>query len=96
MNENSLKQLKPNKSPWKYPHTKVIRIPCNIVDEVLEIAHRLDNNQKAIKTEKSTVTVNKLKLLLTKIENKESGYKANSATKLIKELQLILNEETIN
>lgn len=93
INQNSLSQLIPNKSPWNYPHTKVIRVPSNIADEVLMFAHKIDSKESENIEIKSTVTVDKLRLLLAKIESKESGYKANSATKLIKDLQSILIEE---
>jgi hypothetical protein len=87
INPNSLKQLYHNRSHWNYPKTITIRIPENIKDKVLDYAKKLDNESLESNDDKSTVTCDKIELLLTKIENKESGYKSNSASKLIADLK---------
>jgi CRISPR/Cas system CSM-associated protein Csm2 small subunit len=74
------------KSKWNYPITKVIRVPENLADQLLEIAHQLDNNKDIIIHQDSLVT-EQLKKIFAKICNKESGYKSNSATKLINDIK---------
>lgn len=81
-NPNSLKQLYHNKSAWNYPKTTVLRVPENIKNEVISYAKKLDS-----KTLESTVTVDELKALLLRVDNKEIGFKNNSASKLIAELR---------
>jgi hypothetical protein len=94
---NSLKQLSPNKSHWNYPRTITLRIPENIKDKVLDYAKKLDNESLDSNPYNSTVTLEELRLILSKINNKESGYKANSASKLISELkQLLMRLENVN
>lgn len=90
INPNSLKQLTPNKSHWRHPKTTTIRIPENIKDKVLDYAHKLDDESVESNNCKSTETVEKIGLILSKIDNKESGYKPNSATKLINDLKTLM------
>lgn len=87
INPNSLRQLKPNKSTWNYPKTVAIRVPENIRDDVINYAKDLDNKSFNNNNSISTVQLIKIELLLTKIKNKESGYKSNSASKLIADLK---------
>jgi len=92
INPNSLKQLKPNKSSWNYPKTVAIRVPENIKDNVLNYAKYLDSNSVNINSFNPTVQLIKIKSILAKIEKKESGYKTNSASKLIADLKQLINE----
>lgn len=87
INCNSLKQLKPNKSSWNYSKTVAIRVPENIKDDIINYARDLDNKSFNINNNKSTVQLMKIEFLLSKIKSKESGYKSNSASKLIADLK---------
>ncbi len=91
INKVSLSNLKPNRSRWNNPETIAVRVPKMFKQEVLDYAKQLDNNQVANQvSNKENSTVHKeLKEILTKIENKEKGYKGNCATALIKELKAI-------
>ncbi|WP_324282567.1 hypothetical protein VKI21_11360 [Cyanobacterium aponinum UTEX 3222] len=83
MHNYKLNNLTPFKSKWKNTPTKLIRIPEILESKILAYAHSLDNNQNA---DNSLVTV-KLKEIIVKIDNKEKGYKNNSASQLIKDLK---------
>lgn len=91
INPNSLRQLKPNKSPWNYPKTVAIRIPENIRNDVVNYAIDLDNKSFNNNSSISTVQLIKIKSILSKIERKESGYKPNSASKLITDLKQLID-----
>jgi len=55
----------------------------------------LDNKVISFNQVNSTVTIDKVKILLTKIENQESGYKTVSK-QIVKELETIVNEVKFN
>ncbi len=59
--------------------TKTIRVPENFADELLAIARQFDNGSCQTLTE-----------ILKKIENKEKGYRINSASQLIKDLKALI------
>jgi hypothetical protein len=86
MQKNQKDNLIYFKSKWNYPKTKVIRVPENLADQLLKIAYQLDNNKDIINQQDSLVT-EQLKEIFIKICNKESGYKSNSATKLINDIK---------
>lgn len=89
MNKYNVKNLKPFKSTWKTKgKTKVIRVPEQLSDRILEIAHKLDNESLNNNDNFSLVT-EKLKNIIKNIETKETGYKNNSAGKLINDLKFI-------
>lgn len=91
INPNSLRQLKPNKSPWNYSKTVAIRVPENIRNDVINYARDLDNKSFNNNSSISTVQLIKIKSILSKIESKESGYKSNSASKLITDLKQLID-----
>lgn len=91
INPNSLRQLKPNRSPWNYPKTVAIRVPENIRNDVINYAKDLDNKLFNNNSSICTVQLIKIESILSKIERKESGYKANSASKLIADLKQIID-----
>ena len=66
------------KPKWNNP-TKTIRVPENFADELLAIARQFDNGSCQTLTE-----------ILKKIENKEKGYRINSASQLIKDLKAFI------
>ncbi len=66
------------KQKWNNP-TKTIRVPENFADELLAIARQFDNGSCQTLTE-----------ILKKIENKEKGYRINSASQLIKDLKALI------
>lgn len=84
-NPKSRKNLRPNFKPkWKNRTTKLVRVPVVLEEEILGYAHQLDDGKTSIVT---TEIVELLKGIISKIENKEKGYKANSAAQLIKALR---------
>ena len=88
---NSLRQLKPNKSHWNNSETITVRIPKIFKDDILNYAKKLDNKVISLNQVNSTVTIDKVKSILTRIENQESGYKTVSK-QIITDLKTIVNE----
>ena len=91
MQKNKKDNLVYFKSKWNYPQTKVIRVPENLANKLLIIARQLDNEQNINTSQKSLVT-SKLENIFIKIVNKESGYKNNSAGKLILDIKQLIKE----
>ena len=88
MHKYNLDNLKPFKSKWQNTPTKLIRVPETFEDEILTYAHQLDsgiNNSNSLVTEK-------LKEIVNKIDNQESGYKVKYANHLIKDIKQLLHE----
>ncbi|AFZ53906.1 hypothetical protein VKI21_14105 [Cyanobacterium aponinum UTEX 3222] len=91
---NSLKNLKQGGQPtkWKNTPTKAIRIPVIFEDKILAYAQQLDlclssdnhNNNRSV--QKFLIEI------ANKIDNKEKGYKSNSASQLIKDLKDLIKE----
>lgn len=88
MHKYNVQNLTPFKSKWKNHPTKLIRVPEILESQILAYAYQLDN---AINPSESLVTV-KLKEIAIKINDKEKGYKSNSASQLIKDIQQLINE----
>lgn len=88
--ESSLKNLKPNKSHWNNRETTTIRIPKIFKQQLIKYAKKLDNQKESLMINDSTVT-QELKDILEKIDNKEKGYKSNSASKLINDLKFMIH-----
>lgn len=84
--ESSLKNLKHNKSHWRNSETCVIRVPKQLKSEILQYAKQIDKKDNENNNNKSTVTVDTLKIIINKVKQKEKGYKSNSASRLIKDL----------
>ena len=89
MHKNDIDNLKPFKSKWQNTPTKLIRIPETFEDEILAYAYQLD---LGIKPNDSLVT-EKLKEIVNKINNQESGYKVKYANNLIKDIKQLINED---
>lgn len=98
---NSLRNLKRGERPtkWKHTPTKAVRIPTIFESQILAIAQNLDNgisyaepcNNRNVQNNYHSILSDILEPILKKIENKESGYKANSASKLIADLKQLMN-----
>lgn len=88
MHKYNTQNLKPFKSKWQNTPTKLIRIPEILEGEILAYAYQLDIG---IISNESLVT-EKLKEISIKIDNKAKGYKSNSASQLIKDIQELINE----
>jgi hypothetical protein len=93
-NPNSLRNLKRGGQPtkWKNTPTKVVRIPTIFEPQILSFAEDLDNgrsfypeicNNRSVQNDCHSILLD----ILNKINNRESGYKANSASKLIADLK---------
>lgn len=88
MHKHNLDNLKPFKSKWQNTPTKLIRVPETFENEILAYAYQLD---LGINPNDSLVTV-KLKEIVNKIDNQESGYKVKYANNLIKDIKQLINE----
>lgn len=87
MHKYNLENLTPFKSKWQNKPTKLIRVPEILEGQILAYAYQLDNG---INLNQSLVT-DKIKQICKKIENKEKGYKNNSASQLIRDIQQLIN-----
>lgn len=88
MHRYNSENLTPFKSKWQNTPTKLIRVPKIFEGEILAYAHRLD---LGIKPNHSLVTV-RLKEILNKINNQDSGYKLTWAKQLIQDIELLVKE----
>ena len=88
MPKYNTQNLTPYKSKWKNGKTKLIRVPEVLAEQILDLAHQLDDNINNVKNYESLVT-EKLKIIIDKINNKEKGYKSNSASALIRDLKAL-------
>jgi len=91
-NQNSLNNLKPNRSPWNNSETVAIRIPKLFKDQVLLYTRQLDSGEQTEKTDSQNGQLKQsLSEIMVKVEAKEKGYKTNSAGQLIKDLKGLTN-----
>jgi hypothetical protein len=76
--------LKPHqyKPVWNDKITKTIRVPVALADSILAYARALDSGEVPPDNIKAALTT-----ILTKVESKAPGYRANSASQLIKDLR---------
>lgn len=83
--------IKYSKTKWKGV-TKVVRIPVEFEQQIMDYAHMLENTPRGdmIDIKKVPVT-DLLQGLWRKISDKEKGYRSNSASKLIAELKEIMD-----
>lgn len=93
-NPNSLANLKRGFKPkWNDTNTKLIRIPVALEKQVLDYAHQLDDG---VTHPPHSIVISDLQeqlmKLMEKINDKEKGYKSNSASQLIKDLKDLLDE----
>lgn len=90
INSNSLNNLKSNYSKWNNSDTVAVRIPQVLKDQILTYARELDNGKVSL----SGNLQDEILTIISKIENKEKGYKSNSASHLIRDL-LNLSKSTV-
>ncbi len=87
-NQNSLNNLKPNRSPWNHPETIAIRVPKVFKEQVLLYTRQIDSGEQTEIANSENDRLNQsLTEIMVKIDNKEKGYKSNSAGQLIKDLK---------
>ena len=91
-NQNSLNNLKPNRSPWNNSETVAIRIPKVLKEQVLLYTRQLDSGELTEKTDNQNDQLGQnLTEIMVKVDAKEKGYKSNSAGQLIKDLKGLTN-----
>jgi len=82
--------LKFFKSAWKHGKTKTIRVPIALADQILEYGYQLDSGKVPPANNAIASPDNlsdRIAEILAKVEAKETGYKPNGATRLIKDLK---------
>ncbi len=87
--KGNVESLRPYENKWRSGKTQTIRVPIVLAEQILIAAHKLDTNE-ALVTEDDIA--NYLTELKAKIEAKETGYRANSASKLISALKVIFDK----
>ena len=91
-NPDSLKNLKPRfDKKWVHGKTRTIRVPVTLADQILDYAHDLDNGIDTKDSLDTTDLKQSLLDIITKIDNKEKGYKSNGSGQLIKDIKALLD-----
>ncbi|MEG4251414.1 hypothetical protein [Microcoleus sp. Pol10D4] len=85
----NIQTLKPYESKWRSGKTQTIRVPVALAEQILVVARQMDAGESLVTQDES---LSYLRILKVKIEAKEPGYRANSASKLISDLKLILDK----
>lgn len=79
---------------WVNTPTIAIRIPEKYKDLVLDYTHLLDQNteedNRTVQVISSPDIINSLRLIVEKVNKKETGFRKNSASQLIGEIKLLL------
>ena len=86
--------LKPYKPTWKHGKTKTIRVPIALADQILEYGYQLDGSKVPPANNAIASPDNlsdRIAEILAKVKAKETGYKPNGATRLIKDLRNLIN-----
>ena len=79
--------LLPYKPTWNSGATKTSRVPVALAEAVLEYARTLDNGE-AIAPSPDNLS-NLIAAIVAKVNQKLPGYRANSASQLIKDLKTL-------
>jgi len=87
--KGNIESLKPYDNKWRSGKTQTIRVPIALAEQILITAHKMDTDETLV-TEAEAI--NHLIELKAKIEAKEAGYRANSASKLISALKVIFDQ----
>jgi len=87
--KGNIESLKPYDNKWRSGKTQTIRVPIALAEQILIAAHKI-NTDETLVTENEII--NYLIELKAKIEAKEAGYRANSASKLISALKVIFDK----
>lgn len=77
-------KLTPHRPQWNSGETKPYRLPITLADRILEYARLLDSGDN-----QSAIPADAIAAILTKIDQKLPGYRANSASQLIKDLKTL-------
>ena len=87
--KGNIESLKPYENKWRSGKTQTIRVPIVLAEQILIAAHKLDTDETLVTEDE---IINYLIELKAKIETKEAGYRANSASKLISALKVIFDK----
>ena len=87
--KGNIESLKPYENKWRSGKTQTIRVPIVLAEQILIAAHKLDTNETLVTEDEM---INYLIELKARIEAKEAGYRANSASKLISALKVIFDK----
>jgi hypothetical protein len=84
--------LQPYKPTWKHGKTKTIRVPIALADQILEYGYELDGGKVPPASSIASPDISdRIAEILAKVEAKETGYKPNGATRLIKDLKSLFD-----
>jgi hypothetical protein len=86
--------LKFYKTTWKHGKTKTIRVPIVLADQILEYGYQLDGG--AAPPANSAIALpdnlsDRLGEILVRVQSNETGYRKNSAARLIKDLKSLFD-----
>jgi hypothetical protein len=87
--KGNIESLKPYDNKWRSGKTQTIRVPIALAEQILIAAHKMDTDETLVTEDEM---INYLIELKAKIEAKEAGYRANSASKLISALKVIFDK----
>lgn len=88
--KGNVESLKPYEGKWQSGKTQTIRVPIALTEQILAYARALDAGNSLV-TEDSSSNID-LAELKVKVEAKEAGFRANSASKLISALKVIFDK----
>ena len=87
--KGNIESLKPYDNKWRSGKTQTIRVPIALAEQILIAAHKMNTDETLVTEDEM---INYLIELKAKIEAKEAGYRANSASKLISALKVIFDQ----
>jgi len=87
--KGNIESLKPYENKWRSGKTQTIRVPIALAEQILIASHKMDTDETLVTEDEM---INYLIELKAKIEAKEAGYRANSASKLISALKVIFDK----
>jgi hypothetical protein len=86
--------LKFYKTNWKHGKTKTIRVPIALADQILEYGYQLDGGKVPLANNAIALPDNlsdRLGEILVRVQANETGYRKNSAARLIKDLKKLFD-----
>lgn len=87
--KGNVESLKPYEGKWQSGKTQTIRVPIALTEQILAYARALDASDSPVTEDDSSIDLAELK---AKVEAKEPGFRANSASKLISALKVIFDK----
>jgi predicted transcriptional regulator len=87
--KGNIQSLKPYESKWRSGKTQTIRVPVALAEQILALARKMDSDEPLVSED---VIAKELLALKAKIEAKETGYRANSASELISALKVVFDK----